>query len=459
MNQRIRELLHNKYIGPIDQPRESYVGVEIEMPIVNLAGEATDQKVCQRAFAKAIREFGFLPRKHDEENVCHEAEDPETGDLFSFDCSYNNFEISFGRARDLVTIDQRFRRYISFLNEKLACDHHILTGLGIQPFYKKCTKNYIASGRYKMLEGYLKKSNSWKKEGGFHSYPEYGTFSSSSQLQLDIQKDQLIETIKTFSLLEPIKSLLFANSIMPEDEPDYLCVRDLLWEYSTHGINPRNVGFYEAVPETVEEFLDYISYTSIFCADRGDRYLYFYPVPILEYLEKKEIAAEYYDHGEYRSCTFTPREEDLQFLRTYKFLDLTARGTIEYRSLCTQPLGEVLSGAAFQLGLAVKLPELREIFRKDQVLYRHGFTAGELRKMFNRGHIPEVIDERELRNLVLSITKLAEAGLLERGLGEEKFLQPVFKRAQQLTSPAAQMKKRLDEGEDLTEIICAYAAI
>ena len=67
-------------------------------------------------------------------------------------------------------------------------------------------------------------------------------------MQLDVRFDKLIETIDTFSLLEPIKSLLFANSWM-EDEPDNLCVRDMFWENSTHGINPHNIGVYEKIPD------------------------------------------------------------------------------------------------------------------------------------------------------------------------------------------------------------------
>ena len=106
-------------------------------------------------------------------------------------------------------------------------------------------------------------------------------------------------------------AVLFANSYM-EELPNLLCARDLFWENSTHGINPHNIGMYEQLPESQEEFLDYIMYTSIFCTERDDHYLHFRPIPISEYFEREEIEAEYYDNGVYRPFTFVPRKEDLE---------------------------------------------------------------------------------------------------------------------------------------------------
>lgn len=48
----------------------------------------------------------------------------------------------------------------------------------------------------------------------FHDHPEYGMFSSASQIQLDVNYDNLIKTINIFSKLEPIKAILFSNSVL-----------------------------------------------------------------------------------------------------------------------------------------------------------------------------------------------------------------------------------------------------
>ena len=459
MNEKIREMLYKRYIMPTEKERDVSIGIEIEIPIVNLTGGATDHDVSRKAFNTAAAYFGFIPHRYDYNGRCHEALHRKTGDLFSFDCSYNNLEISFGPEKSLVSVAKRFSAYVGILNAKLEADHHILTGMGISPYYRQCRKDFIPCGRYQMLEGYLKKAETWKKPGGFHPYHHFATFASATQVQLDIKKDNLIQTVKTLSLVEPIKSLLFANSVMRVDEPKTLCVRDHLWKYSTHGINQRNVGIYDNNPETIDEFIDYIAYTSIFCTERDGKYLFFYPVPIAEYFDRDNITGEYYENGRYYTQTFKPERRDINYLRTYKHLDLTSRGTIEYRSLCTQPLSEAFSAIAFQIGLSEKIPELAELLSEDAILYHHGLTAGELRCLFNHAHFPNTVNQNKLRTLIKDVIDISEAGLKARGYGEETFLEPVYDRAKRLSSPAKDMKENLKKGMPMTDIIYEYAAI
>lgn len=459
MNEHIRKMLYKRYITPTEKKRDRRIGVEIEMPIVNLTGEATDHDVCRQAFNTAAAYFGFIPHLYDQKGRCHEAMHRKTGDLFSFDCSYNNLEISFGPEKSLIDVASRFASYVGVLNAKLEADHHLLTGMGISPYYKKCRKDFIPCGRYQMLEGYLKKATAWKKAGGFHPYNHFASFASATQVQLDVKKENLIQTLKALSLVEPIKSLLFANSVMEEDEPGTLCVRDELWRYSTHGINQRNVGLFAQNPETIDELIDYIAYTSIFCAERDGKYLFFYPIPIAEYFERDTIVGEYYENGRYLTCSFKPEHRDINYLRTYKHLDLTARGTIEYRSLCTQPLSEAFSAIAFQIGLSEKIPELSELFSGDAALYHHGLTANELRCLFNHARFPNTLDERRLRNLIKSVIALSEEGLKTRGYGEEVFLESVYDRAERLSSPAKDMQTMLNDGVPMNDIIYDYAAL
>lgn len=63
----------------------------------------------------------------------------------------------------------------------------------------------------------------------FHHYPEYGMFSSASQVQLDVEYDKLILILNTLSKLEPIKAILFSNSVMLGEDEDNLCCRDMFW--------------------------------------------------------------------------------------------------------------------------------------------------------------------------------------------------------------------------------------
>lgn len=238
-----------------------------------------------------------------------------------------------------------------------------------------------------------------------------------------------------------------------------MCCRDYFWENSTHGINPHNIGMFEADLESIEDLEEYIYSTSIYCVERGDKYINFPPINIIEYFEKDFIEGEYFDGSGYRKINVAPRIDDINYLRTFKFEDLTFRGTIEYRSVCCQPIKDAMTVAAFHLGLNGKVNELYELLKNDTIIYRHGYTAAELRKMFNRAELPSFIDKEGLYGLVLRVLDLAGEGLIARGFGEEKYLAPLYERVARRTNPAKQMLKHLREGGGVENIIKEYGEI
>ena len=441
-----QNLIYDRFIAPLQKPRANYIGIEIEMPVVNLSGEKTDKTVSITAVKKAIEHFGFTPNKFDDDGICHEAVCGDTGDVFSFDCSYNNFEISLGRVRTLHEAQARFRDYVRFINGELNRYQHTLTGMGINPNYKINDFNFVPSPRYRMLEGYLKKCKVWK--GQFHPFYGYGTFSSASQVQLDVTEENLCETIEAFSLVEPLKAVLFANSFFP-DKPELLCVRDYFWEQSPHGINPGNVGFFEPLPKSTGEITDYLSKASIFCAERDGKYLFFYPIPFDEYLKRDTVEGEYYD-GDYHTCSFTPSAEDIAYLRTYKQIDLTARGTLEFRSACTQPLGEAMTVAAFHLGLMNQTKKLTNLM-KNSFLYQANEKPAQLRQKMNRADFLSFVNADELKALLSDVLQLCAEGLKERGYSEEIYLSPLYDHARTLTSPSVCLLRQNDVNKAVRE--------
>ena len=137
MKNNAKELIRQRFIEPTTSQRTNYIGIEIEMPVVSLKGDKTDHSVSAAALKDAAQRFGFNETKHDSFGVCHEAVCGETGDIFSFDCSYNNFEISLGKVRTLHEAQARFADYVGYINTFLRERDHLLTGMGINPFYQK----------------------------------------------------------------------------------------------------------------------------------------------------------------------------------------------------------------------------------------------------------------------------------------------------------------------------------
>ena len=270
----IRQALEEKYLAPTRRERPLYSGIAVEMPILNLKKEAVDFGIVHKTAERFMDICGFVPEKRDDDGEVILAADPVTGDSLSFDCSYNNLELSLGKAQDLQLAKIRFFHYYDVLQELLSAHDYTLTGVGVNPYRIYNHNVPIPNGRYRMLFHHLHSYPKYRSlPMHFHHHPAFGTFSSASQVQLDVMDRDLITIFRAFSRLEPVKALLFSNSVLLGEDNRMICVRDMFWENSTHGINPHNVGMYECDFYSEDELLDYISSMSSLqsCIDHHQR--------------------------------------------------------------------------------------------------------------------------------------------------------------------------------------------
>ncbi len=458
--QTVSQKLYERYIAPTAKEREHFIGVEIELPLVNLKQEAVDFDVVHAVTDRFLAQFDFVPTGRDSEGYIYAAKHEATGDILSYDCSYNNLELSFGIARTIHEVNDRFRTYYHFLQDEFNRHYHALTGMGINP-YRSYNRNIpIKNERYQMLFHHLESyRNYFQSEQYFHRHPAFGAFSCASQVQLDVNEADLIKTIRAFSKLEPIKALLFSNSVLWNDREDLLCVRDMMWENSTHGINPHNIGMFEQLPESLSELEAYIESESLYCVERDGKYVNFAPINIMEYFRCTSVSGEYFEDGSYHTMEIVPDLGDIQYLRTFKFEDLTFRGTIEYRSACCQPVSDAMCIAAFHAGLNEKLDELDLLLENDHVLYHHGYHASELRKQLIRRTRPAFIDEDALYALAGNVLDLSAAGLRVRGHGEEIYLAPLYDRIAKRENPAEHLLRAREQGISMEQLIREYGKL
>ena len=455
----LRNKLFQTFLEPTKRNKKEYIGIEIEIPIINLNKEAVDFEIVHKITRDFKEEFnGFEVEGIDYEGNIYSLRDKSTDDMVCYDCSYNNIEFAMGKEEDLFTINERFLNYYRFFKSKFEEHGHTLTGMGINPYRKYNNEVPIPNERYLMLYHHLKSYPNYGNLMDFHEYPGYGMFSSASQVQLDVPYDDLIDNINVFSKLEPIKALLFSNSVLLEDHEEYACFRDLLWEHSTHGINPKNIGMYNIEFDDADELLSYLESLNMYCVMRDGLYINFRSMPLKEFFSKDKIEGEYYCKGEYKAIEFKPSLDDIKYLRAFKFINLTFRGTLEYRSVCTQPIKDSMSVAAFHVGLKHKINELKELFFYAEV-YNNSYSAGELRKLLIKAEISDLIDEDGLYALAGKVLDFASEGLKMRGLGEEVFLKPLYDNLNNRTNPGKRLLGSLDEGISLEEIIRDYGEV
>ncbi len=82
MKNEIRQAIYDKYIAPTKIDRPNYIGVEIEMPVVNLSGQAVDEAVSIEVAEKFIKQLG--QQAADQESCCLCGRQPEKSFSFVF---------------------------------------------------------------------------------------------------------------------------------------------------------------------------------------------------------------------------------------------------------------------------------------------------------------------------------------------------------------------------------------
>ena len=455
----IKNLIYKRYIEPTKLKNNVYAGIEIELPIINLNKKAVDFNLIHELTVRFKNYFNFKIKSKDENGKICALENLKTNDIYTYDCSYNTLEIAFGKEKNLYTVKKRFEEYYTFIQDILNKENHTLTGFGVNP-YRKYNKHLpIPNGRYRMLYHHLCTYDKYKNEKKLHEMPEFGMFTSAAQIQLDVKINDLIPTINVFSKLEPLKAILFSNSVLNGENLELACCRDMLWENSMQGYNEKNFGMYDPIPQSIEELIEYMLKTSIYCTEHEGKYINFHPTVIPEFFEKDKINGEYFEDGKYHEITFNPKKEDLNYLRSFKFEDLTFRGTIEFRSVCCQPVNETMTVHAFYFGLINQIDQLNQILDEDTTLFNKPYSLSELRKIFVKAYLPEFIEEKQLKKLLINILDLASEGLKERGNKEEKLLKPLYNRAKSLENPAQKLIKHLDSGGKIEELIYEYGKL
>ena len=413
-------LLKKRYLENIKENPDLFVGVELEYPVVNLEGKATDIEVVKELFRYLPSILGFTIEKVDEFGNPIQLLDPVSQDTILFEVSYTTIEFAFGKAETIQEVENRFNNYMDVIQKKLAESNYAIVGCGIHPNWEKNENQPVAYARYQMLMAYLNLSRS-KTNVDLHDYPQYGAFICGSQVQLDVSKSNYLRVINAFTQIEAAKAYLFANSEFSEADWDTKISRDIFWEESMHGIYPENVGVNARLFKDEDDFFDYLDHSAIFTAERDGQTYYFNPIQARDYLTTPEIQAFTLNGDE---VLIYPQEKDFQTHRSYQYQDLTTRGTIEFRSVCTQPLNRTFAATAFHLGLLLNLDKLEAYLQFAPFFTTFGRDYKSLRRQFSKKMLT-VEEETAIVEFSKGLLLLAEEGLEKRSKQEMTYLQPL----------------------------------
>ena len=409
------KLLKEKYLSNMKEDSELFVGVELEFPIVETNGNKTNIEVTKNLFRTLANLSDFEVEKIDDEQNPIQLIHCSSKDRILFELSYNTIEFAFERARSINEVAKRFEDYLKIIQPILQENNHEIQGHGIHPLWQENDNSPVKIERYKMLMAFLAMKDTGMQT---HSFPTYGAFICGNQVQLDVRRDNYLRIINAFNKIEAAKAYLFSNSEFSAEAWDTKIARDIFWEESLHGYYKENVGIYPKDYQSEEEFFNNLARTAIFTATREGKSYYFKPIRVEDYLDQKEITAYTADGNE---KIIKPVKEDLKQHRSYQFQDLTARGTVEFRSVCTQPLETTFAPIAFELGLFVELEKLENFLEDSSFFKNEEQDYRKLRKKYSKKILSK--EEKEaIQSFSKDLLDIAEAGLMKRGYGEEKFL-------------------------------------
>lgn len=409
------KLLKEKYLSNMKEDSELFVGVELEFPIVETNGNKTNIEVTKNLFRTLANLSDFEVEKRDDDQNPIQLVHCSSKDRILFELSYNTIEFAFERAHSIDEVAKRFEAYLKIIQPILQENNHEIQGHGIHPLWKENDNSPVKIERYKMLMAFLAMNGTGMKT---HPYPSYGAFICGNQVQLDVRRDNYIRIINAFNKIEAAKAYLFSNSEFSSEAWDTKIARDIFWEESLHGYYRENVGIFPKDYQSEEEFFNNLARTAIFTVTREGKSYYFKPIRVEDYLDQKEIIA-YTTDGEEKNIN--PVKEDLKQHRSYQFQDLTARGTVEFRSVCTQPLETTFAPIAFELGLFVQLEKLENYLEHCSFLKNEKQDYRNLRKKYSKKILSKK-EKEKIKTFSKELLEISKSGLLERGYEEENYL-------------------------------------
>lgn len=413
----IKKHLRTIYLDPLKEETELYIGVELEFPIVNRNGGATDLVVSKALMRHLVEQGDWQIQQEDQDGNPVQLVHVHSGDCLLFEVAYTILEFAFAKARTIGQIEARFLVYLELIQTFLSQHNHELQACGIHPGWDKNDNQPVSLPRYRMLEGYLALSKTLP-DGTCHDFPAYGSYICGNQVQLDVTRSNYLRVLNAFNQIEAAKAYLFANSSFSGADWDTTIARDIFWEESMHGLIPENVGLYPLTFTDEASYLAFQAQTAMFTVTRQGETYYFPPCTVTDYLTQDRI--EVYDLNQ-TTHFIQPQAADLATHRSYHYQTLTRRGTVEFRSVCTQPFDLTFAPTAFHLGLLENLAELEAYLAQAAFFDQYGRDYPALRRRFAKKRLTDT--EREhVREFSKKLLDLARKGLIIRGFSEENYL-------------------------------------
>ena len=401
------------------------IGAEFELLVVDTRGRAAALGEVQSVFAD-LGEHGWKTDVDSESRELIGAVRPKAIFGFhthvGFDTGYPILEIALAPRETLGEIEDDYDAVLDQLLPLLHGRGLRLLSYGIQPITPPSFRLLAPRPRYRFFV---------RRYGSTHANMTIIAATQSNVNALDGR--ELVQSLNVMLALVPVQNALFENSPVWEGKTDsrYRSIRPMFW----YGRNePWRVGMPPAPFASLEDYLRRIWELETFLVQRGGRT---YEVegnpPFHRYLQ---YGGNGRDVNTGRRIELEPNREDVERHNGFVWWDSRIQTPprsvyLENRVASAQPPGEELSVLAFHLGLVESASEAAAI------LDRYSWDDLRAARLSALTHtLKGKIGRRPIAVLAREMVDVARGGLVARGLGEERYLEPLYERIDKRESPA-----------------------
>jgi glutamate--cysteine ligase len=389
-----------EHLRPIRQ-----VGREAEFPVVTRDGRAGD---VSQLWEPLLAGGGWTP-VYDDQTARTLIVALQRADItIAIEVGRGTIELSLGPYDDLWQLQTAFDDAVALVARVAESRGMYLLGFGIQPRTPASAALMTPKRHYRAL--YRAIGAPWLRL----------TTTAADQTHVDICRAELVDAINWMNLLSaPLIALCANSSVYAGRAGRFLSGREGLLRdlgETRYGMTPRRFG-------DIEEFISYLCDYRCFVLPDGDGF--------------KQINRPFTNHLTLPSPHLF---QDFLFHEHYVWNSARARvanSTIEVRPACQQPPGESMAANALILGWVESLPQIAA-YCADAL----GTEPWQTMLCYRRAVVYDGLTAREpAPNFIRGLVHIAEAGLARRGRGEEKFLEPVWRRVERRESPGARARK------------------
>jgi len=406
------------------------IGAELKFPLVNADGSAASYETVRRLW-EYLQGLGWRAETDALTGKVAAARTPgERNDtVASCETGYCKVEFSLAHVADLFALNEAVRELLASLEPFWAEQDVRLLGCGIHPV--------TPPGKRLMMR--KTRTVVWDKVFGANRClsPEDGddvclfTVNTASHVHLSTTPDECVKAVNVLNGFAGAQIALTANSGVWKGgvDPDYRCVAEKLWDWWMP--DGDRVGVPARPFRDVRDYLERIARLRPVYVQREGR-----PVVLTDY----DSFADYYarsravgtdDQGREASLVPAPGDIDLHSTCYWHNARLSRYFTVENRTNDQQPPDELICIAALTLGLVSALDEAGE------VIDAHDWDAlRAARETACRRGLAEGNGGVDLPQLAAEMLDVAGRGLARRGLGEERFLEPLRQRLAARRCPA-----------------------